>query len=133
MVSADPTAVSRMLINLLSNAAKFTPAGGTVTVETGHGDDGSVVLSISDTGVGVRDEDIERILTPFGQVASAMSRDHQGTGLGLPITKWLIEQHGGRFELESEETVGTRVSLIFPSSLVVAQPDLFLRTETVSG
>ncbi len=133
MISADPTAVSRMLINLLSNAAKFTPAGGTVTLESVQRDDGSVVLSIADTGVGVRSEDIERILAPFGQVASAMSRDHQGTGLGLPITKWLIEEHGGRLELESAEMAGTRVSLVFPPSLVVGNAAPYQQSEISAG
>lgn len=120
MIAADPTAVTRMLINLLSNAVKFTPAGGAIVLEAARGGDGGIRLSVSDTGVGINADALGHVLTPFGQVASAMARGHQGTGLGLPITKWLIEEHGGALDIESTVGNGTKVVLTFPKRLVAA-------------
>jgi PAS domain S-box-containing protein len=121
-VEADRMAVARMLINLLSNAIKFTSAGGSITLNLEQIPSGDITLTIADTGVGINADDIERILTPFSQVASTMARDHQGTGLGLPITKWLIEEHGGNLQIDSTEGVGTQVKLIFPTKMIVGEP-----------
>ena len=120
-MKVDSTAVMRMLINLLSNAMKFTESGGAVTVDACRAAGGELCISVSDTGVGIPEQDIDRVFQPFAQVATAMARDHQGTGLGLAITKWLIEQHGGRIEIESVLGEGTRVVLVFPDTPAAAQ------------
>lgn len=111
---ADPRSLKQMLLNLMSNAIKFTSAGGTVDLVTTIGPDGGFRFDIRDTGVGIPQEHFETVLSPFGQVDTAHARDHQGTGLGLPLVKAFIEMHGGRIEIESEVDAGTTVSLFFP-------------------
>src|SRR5256885_1913113 len=109
----DRVRVRQMLLNVLSNAVKFTEPGGSVEIKT---EVTSVLeLIIRDTGIGIRPEDIARILTPFGQVASVYSRNHQGTGLGLSLTKALIERHPGNLSLYSAPGLGTTVRLSFPA------------------
>jgi two-component system, cell cycle sensor histidine kinase PleC len=83
----------------------------TVRAEAGQG---TVAIHVSDTGIGIAAGDIERALAPFGQVHNLLTREHAGTGLGLPLVKRLTELHGGRFELTSEPGVGTTASLRFP-------------------
>lgn len=111
---ADPRSLKQMLLNLVSNAIKFTSAGGTVDLVATIGDDGGFRFDIRDTGCGIAPEHFETVLSPFGQVDTAHARDHQGTGLGLPLVKAFIEMHGGRMEIESELDEGTTVSLFFP-------------------
>lgn len=111
---ADPRSLKQMLLNLMSNAIKFTSAGGTVDLVTTIGPDGGFRFDIRDTGVGIPEEHFDTVLSPFGQVDTAHARDHQGTGLGLPLVKAFIEMHGGRIEIESEVDEGTTVSLFFP-------------------
>jgi signal transduction histidine kinase len=106
-----------MLLNILSNAVKFTGPGGLVEI-TAELKDG-LQLVVKDTGVGISPDDIARIMTPFGQIFSVYSRSHQGTGLGLTLTKALIERHGGRLSLTSALGVGTTVRLAFPAERVV--------------
>ncbi|MBV6633593.1 MAG: PAS-domain containing protein [Alphaproteobacteria bacterium] len=112
---ADPRAVHQMLLNLMANAIKFTPSGGTITLESiRRGEE--LVLAVSDTGIGIAPEDIEAVLQPFVQVDDTLRRREQGTGLGVPLTKSLIELHGGRLEIESVVGKGTRMALVFPPS-----------------
>ena len=111
---ADPRSLKQMLLNLMSNAIKFTPSGGTVDLVATVGDDGGFRFDIRDTGVGIAPEHFATVLSPFGQVDTAHARDHQGTGLGLPLVRAFIEMHGGRIEIESEMGEGTTVSLFFP-------------------
>jgi two-component system, cell cycle sensor histidine kinase PleC len=111
---ADPRSLKQMLLNLMSNAIKFTSSGGTVDLVASIGPDGGFRFDIRDTGVGIAPEHFGTILSPFGQVDTAHARDHQGTGLGLPLVKAFIEMHGGRIEIESEVDEGTTVSLFFP-------------------
>ncbi len=111
---ADERMVKQILLNLLSNAVKFTPAGGTVKLEAGIGDDGGVVLAVIDSGIGIAAKDIATALAPFGQVDSSLSRKHDGTGLGLPLTKALAELHGGTLTLESAVGKGTTARISFP-------------------
>src|ERR1041385_3493699 len=106
-----------MLLNILSNAIKFTGPGGSIEITAELGD--GMQLTVRDTGVGIKPEDIARIMTPFGQVASVYSRNHQGAGLGLTLTRALVERHGGRLSLESAHGVGTTVRLWFPAERVV--------------
>jgi signal transduction histidine kinase len=120
-ICGDDRRVHQMLLNLLSNALKFTPFGGEIAVDVfRRGPD--VVISVSDTGIGIRQEDIQKVLEPFGQVDSALSHRHQGTGLGLPLTKELAELHGGSLTLESNVDVGTTVTITLPSDASMAQP-----------
>jgi signal transduction histidine kinase len=109
----DDRRLHQMLLNLLSNALKFTPAGGEIAIDVfRRGRD--VAISVSDTGIGIRAEDIPKVLEPFGQVESALSHKHQGTGLGLPLTKELAELHGGSLTIESNVDVGTTVTITLP-------------------
>ncbi|HLB79634.1 MAG TPA: HAMP domain-containing sensor histidine kinase, partial [Dongiaceae bacterium] len=117
----DKRAAKQILLDLLSNALKFTPADGAVTVVVERLADGGAALRVSDTGIGIAADDIPRILTPFVQVESAMTRQHAGTGLGLPIAKALAEMHGGKLSIESTPGHGTIVSVRFgPSRVLVA-------------
>jgi signal transduction histidine kinase len=113
----DRVRVRQMLLNILSNAVKFTGPGGSVEISAELGD--GMQLIVRDTGVGIKPEDIARIMTPFGQVASVYSRNHQGAGLGLTLTKALVERHGGRLSLDSAHGIGTTVRLWFPGERVV--------------
>jgi two-component system, cell cycle sensor histidine kinase PleC len=111
---ADPTKVLQILINLLSNAVKFTPAGGDVKLTIGIEMPGDLVFRISDSGIGIPSDKIEVALTPFGQVDSSLSRKYDGVGLGLPLTRRLVELHGGKMQIESEVDHGTVVTAVFP-------------------
>jgi signal transduction histidine kinase len=115
----DRVRLRQMLLNILSNAVKFTEPGGSVEIDAALTDQLEVV--VKDSGIGIKPEDIARILTPFGQVASVYSRNHQGAGLGLTLTKALIERHGGRLSLFSSPGVGTTVRLSFPADRVLRQ------------
>lgn len=112
-VMADELRLKQVVLNLLTNAIKFTPAGGTVTLaveETG----GMLAFRVGDTGIGMKPEDIPKVLDPFVQLADQMTRNHDGAGLGLPLTKSLVELHGGRLELESQPGRGTVATAWFP-------------------
>jgi signal transduction histidine kinase len=115
--------VQQILINLVANAVKFTPPGGSVRLTGAPAPDGSYVLTISDTGVGMTREEVARALVPFGQIESAMSGKHAGTGLGLPLAKAMIELHDGSLRIQSVPQEGTRVSLTFPPQRVVPRDD----------
>ncbi|MGH6948964.1 MAG: ATP-binding protein [Kiloniellales bacterium] len=111
---ADPRLVKQMLINLLSNAVKFTPSGGTTTVSARRCETGGIDLAVADSGIGIAAEDIPKALAPFGQVDSGLTRRYDGAGLGLPLTRSLVELHGGALAIESTPGVGTTVRLRFP-------------------
>jgi two-component system, cell cycle sensor histidine kinase PleC len=110
---ADERAVRQILLNLIGNAIKFTPADGSVRVSA-RLEAGCVELSVVDTGIGIAAEHLATVLTPFGQVANELTRDHAGTGLGLPLVKSLAELHGGSFGLSSEVGRGT-ATVRFPA------------------
>jgi len=122
VIYADERLVKQCLVNLLSNAVKFTPEGGKIEVRVSRRQDGSLSVAVADTGIGISDEDFDRVLSPFGQVESAYSGTYEGTGLGLPITKALIELHGGTLALVSAVGVGTTVTLSFPKERIL-EPD----------
>ena len=117
---ADERAVKQILLNLLSNAVKFTPDGGRVAVAAELRDDGSLAVSVDDTGIGIAPENIPRALAPFSQVDSTLTRRYEGTGLGLPLVKSLIELHDGTLEIDSEEGKGTLATVVFPAQRVRA-------------
>ena len=105
----------QIILNLLSNAVKFTPTGGRVDVAVRLPAEGGLEISVRDTGVGMRPEDIRIALEPFRQLDDSMSRRHQGTGLGLPLAKMLAELHGGELALASEPGRGTTVTVTLPA------------------
>ena len=113
-IDADARRLKQVLINLLANAVKFTPPGGRVTVEVDLAPDGGARLVVRDTGIGMKAEDIPRALEPFSQVDNALSRRFEGTGLGLPLSKKLVELHGGRLAIESALDRGTTVTVTLP-------------------
>ena len=116
---ADERAVRQICLNLLSNAIKFTPSGGTITLKIGKSQSGDQFLSVKDTGPGIPEEEIPRVLRSFGQGSLAHETAEGGTGLGLPITKGLTELHEGRFELKSKLRYGTEVVITFPRKRVM--------------
>jgi PAS domain S-box-containing protein len=111
---ADPRAARQILVNLLSNALKFTPPPGRVVLAF-RPCPGGMVVEVADTGIGMSADEVEVALTPFGQVENAYTREVAGTGLGLPLVKSMVEAHQGRFEIESAPGKGTTVRLFFPS------------------
>jgi len=117
-ITADERSVKQILLNLLSNAVKFTREGGCVTVRAARREDGRLAVSIEDTGIGIAAENIGLVLAPFSQVDSSLSRRYEGTGLGLPLVKSLIELHGGELMITSELGCGTAATIIFPASRV---------------
>ena len=119
-LQADERKLRQMLLNLLSNAVKFTPPGGTITLDGGVDPDGALMLRCHDTGIGMSPADMEKALEPWGQVDSALARTHIGTGLGLPLTKALVEAHGGALVLDSVPGQGSVISLRFPPERVLA-------------
>ena len=118
LITCDQRAIRQVIYNLLSNAVKFTPEGGTVSAGLSSGDDGSVQLVICDTGIGISAEDLPRIMQPFEQVQAGFTRDRPGTGLGLALTRKLVELHGGTVKIESAEGEGTTVTVRFPPGRV---------------
>jgi len=110
--------VRQILINLVGNAIKFTPAGGTVCITGGAQADGSYAITVADSGVGMSEEDIVVALTPFGQIANMIGAKHAGTGLGLPLAKAMMELHGGTLAITSTPYKGTMVRLTFPAGRV---------------
>lgn len=113
----DAKKLKQTLLNLLSNAVKFTPAGGEVRCHAWYEvATGRIHIQVRDTGIGIAPKDISRVMTPFGQVDSALSRKYEGTGLGLPLSKKFVESMGGEFSIESEIKVGTAVTISFPKA-----------------
>lgn len=110
----DRQALRQILLNLISNAIKFTAPGGRIEVGAAPAGGGGFRLWVRDTGIGIAPEHIPVVLAPFGQVQNDLTRQYEGTGLGLPLVKSLIELHGGRFEIDSEVGRGTTISAIFP-------------------
>jgi two-component system, cell cycle sensor histidine kinase PleC len=118
-VWADPRAMRQICLNLLSNALKFTPKGGRITITVANAADGGQLLSVRDTGPGIPKEEIPRVLQAFGQGSLAHESAEGGTGLGLPIVQNLIQLHGGSFDLKSELRKGTEVSVMLPRQRVL--------------
>ncbi len=120
---ADERKLKQILVSLLSNAVKFTDAGGKVTLTVWCRMDSGYVFQIVDTGIGIAPEDIPKALSRFGQIDGDLNRQYEGTGLGLPLTKALVEQHGGTLDLQSEVGVGTTATVRFPAERIMASLD----------
>ncbi len=114
--------IKQMLINLLSNAVKFTAEGGRISIGAELDDYGQMHVTVTDTGIGLTDEEIEKALSPFGQVDAALNKSESGTGLGLTLVQSLMSLHGGSFELFSQKGIGTTATLIFPPKRVSQSP-----------
>src|SRR5690606_32434047 len=112
----------QIALNLLSNAVKFTGRGGKVRLSAAAEGD-TLVIEVADTGIGMAPEHIPVALERFGQVDGSLERRYEGTGLGLPLTKKLVELHGGRLELESKLGVGTKVRVLLPLGRRVSHPE----------
>jgi signal transduction histidine kinase len=113
-VRADRNKLRRVLVNLLSNAIKFTPKGGRVTLTAARAQADMVCIAVTDTGVGIPPEDLERLFDKYEQARSRATRSEKGTGLGLYITKQLVELHGGEIEVASQVGQGSTFSFTLP-------------------
>ena len=122
IVLCDERKLKQVVVNLLSNAVKFTPAGGCITLAAARDGANDLVIRVADTGIGIAAEHIAQVMMPFGQVDGALSREHRGTGLGLPLAKDLIELHGGSLTLESQPGAGTTVTIRLPGRVDAAVP-----------
>jgi signal transduction histidine kinase len=110
--------VRQIVINLVGNAIKFTPAGGSVRITGEAAPGGGYRVRVRDTGIGMTEEETLRALQPFGQIESRMNARHSGTGLGLPLAKAMLELHGGALSIESTPSIGTSVILHFPAARI---------------
>lgn len=111
----DAVKLRQIFTNIISNAIKFTPRSGTVSIRAKRAPNGAVAIVVRDSGVGMTDEEVKIALTPFGQVDGGRARWREGTGLGLPIAKALVELHGGIIEIHSAKGQGTEVAIILPA------------------
>lgn len=121
-VLGDERRVRQILLNLLSNAVKYTPTGGRVRIQASFDRNDDLVLSVSDTGIGMTELEQQRALQPFAQIDNERNRNKQGTGLGLALTRQLAELHGGRLELSSVKGEGTVVRVYLPAARILARP-----------
>jgi signal transduction histidine kinase len=120
-VRGDRRALKQVLLNLLSNALKFTPRGGGVTLRAGPDTAGGIAIRVADTGIGIPADQLARVFEPFHQVEPSYARAHEGSGLGLSISRRLVELHGGRLELESVERRGTVATVRLPAAVVAGR------------
>jgi signal transduction histidine kinase len=119
-IRGDERKLRQVLLNLLSNAVKFTPEGGRVSLSVRRHEDGAIAIAVADTGIGMAPEDVPRALEPFGQVASTLSRQKSGSGLGLPLARHFVELHQGRLIVDSTHGKGTTMTVILPAARAVA-------------
>lgn len=120
-VRGDERRLKQIVLNLLSNAVKFTPAGGSVVVSAIMLHSGELVISVADTGIGMRPEDVKLALEPFRQLDGALNRRYEGTGLGLPLVQRLVQLHGGTLSIKTAPGAGTTITLRFPANRCVRE------------
>ena len=119
LVRADKRRIKQVLINLLHNAIKFTPVGGTITLSAEQEDNGDLRVLVTDTGIGIAPADIETVFAMFGQVDGSLARRYDGAGLGLPLSRKLMEKHKGKLELQSAPNLGTTAIITLPAERVI--------------
>ncbi|HEY3918590.1 MAG TPA: ATP-binding protein [Stellaceae bacterium] len=124
LLFCDRLKLKQILLNLLSNAVKFTPVGGKITVTVENDPERGFVIAVKDSGIGISEEDLPRVMQPFVQVDSALSRAHNGTGLGLPLVAVMMRLHGGTFELDSKVGDGTTARACFPAARIIGIADV---------
>ncbi|MGP1395870.1 MAG: ATP-binding protein [Inquilinaceae bacterium] len=129
-LQADERKLKQMLVNLLTNAIKFTRPGGRIALTVRSSIEDGFVFQVSDTGIGMAARDIPKALSKFGQIDGGLARQQEGTGLGLSLTAALVELHGGSLDLQSEIGVGTRATLRFPATRIVQVPSPLPAKET---
>jgi PAS domain S-box-containing protein len=117
----EELAIKQMMLNLLSNAVKFTAESGHIIISHELDNEHNLRINVTDTGIGMSDDEIKKALMPFGQIDSAHARANSGTGLGLTLVTSLLKLHGGRLDIQSEKGKGTTVSMIFPAKRVATQ------------
>lgn len=117
-ITADVVRIKQVVINLVANAVKFSPPGGIVQLSIERQSDGGLAIAVKDTGIGIRQEDIDRIFQPFVQAETGTARQFGGIGLGLAIAREIAIMHGGTITLESQPGVGTTAKLLLPASRV---------------
>ena len=113
-IVGDSVKLRQVFTNLISNALKFTRSGGSVTIKAVRSPAGAAMIQVIDTGVGMSEQDLSIALTPFGQVDATHARWREGTGLGLPIAKALVQLHGGELRIKSQKDLGTEVTVLLP-------------------
>jgi signal transduction histidine kinase len=133
LLFCDRLKLKQILLNLLSNAVKFTEPGGKIEISMGIEPERGLFIAVQDSGIGIARADIPRVLQPFVQVDSALSRTHNGTGLGLPLAAAMIELHGGKLVIESEPGRGTTVSAFFPAARIVNIADVASAMPALAG
>jgi signal transduction histidine kinase len=116
ILNGDPAKLRQIFLNLLSNAIKFTEKGGAVSLAV-TGSEGGIAVTVADTGIGMDPEDVEIAFQPFGQVDNRLERRYEGTGLGLPLTKALVDLHEGTIVIDSARGQGTRVTVTLHRSI----------------
>jgi signal transduction histidine kinase len=119
---ADELRLRQILVNLIGNAVKFSSSGASVALAAALRDDGGITISVRDTGIGMRPEDIPRVLEMFTQLDTPFNRQHAGTGVGLPLAASLAKAHGATMEIDSAPGQGTTVRLQLPPERTVVQP-----------
>ena len=132
-VHADKRRFRQVLVNLLSNAVKFTPSDGQVTIAACWERATGMTITVQDTGIGIAEENLGRILEPFRQIEDPLSRKHEGAGLGLPLARALIELHGCDMRIESKQSSGTTVALVLPPKLILEATPAAPNIRVVSG
>lgn len=123
LLYADPRKLKQIVLNLIANAIKFTPSGGRIDVSV-HAAAGAMTLQVTDSGVGIAPEDLDKVLQLYGQARNPLSHRHPGTGLGLPLAKRLVELHDGEMTIDSTVDVGTTITLRLPASRFRSKDDL---------
>jgi PAS domain S-box-containing protein len=123
MLLGDERLVKQILINLLANAVKFTPRGGSVVVRGFQDPEGRLGLSVADTGIGIAEADLARVMEPFGQADGSLRRRYEGTGLGLPLVRSFVDLHGAAFDLKSQIGMGTTATVVFPVERTMRRPE----------
>ncbi len=118
---ADKRRVKQIVLNLLTNAIKFSPEGGDVQLHASELMGRSFCITITDSGIGMSPSELEKALQPFGQVDSSLSRQYEGSGLGLPLTKKLMEEHGGTLDIQTQKGSGTKVTALFPRERIIVE------------
>jgi signal transduction histidine kinase len=123
LLRGDERKTMQIVLNLVTNAIKFSPSGSSIVIACRADPRAGLSITVTDTGIGIAEEDLGRVLEAFEQADSSLSRKQQGTGLGLPLVRAMMELHGGSFELKSTLGVGTEAKITFPADRLVYSPE----------